>query len=292
MTSSGSSETDSARQRAAGASTASRRRISTPPPPGRWTSSSTTSGARATISATAASTSPASPTTATRPSSSARTPARNSAWSSTSTTLGSSVVSVIEHQLHLRALAGRAVDRRAAAVSAHASHDGLAQAAPVGRHGAGVEAVAAVADEDLGVAVDDLDVQRDGLGRAAVPRGVVQRLARGRDQRAVALVEVAVADGDDVDGHAEGLLGLGGRGAQRVAEALVRPRLAGARQPRAQLALLAAGERRHRARVVGALLDERERLEHRVVQVRGDLGALLRADPLSALGVEAPDEAQ
>ena len=65
-----------------------------------------------------------------------------------------------------------------------------------------------------------------------------------------------------------------------------------ARQPGAQLALLAAGERRHRARVVGALLDERQRLEHRVVQVGGHLGALLGADALAALGGQRAREAQ
>ena len=57
-------------------------------------------------------------------------------------------------------------------------------------------------------------------------------------------------------------------------------------QPGAQLALLPAGERGDLARVVGALLHQRERLQHRVVQVGGDLGALLRADALGALGVQ------
>src|SRR3954469_20000163 len=264
MTSSGSSETDSARQRAAGASTASRRRISTPPPPGRWTSSSTTSGARATISRTAPSTSPASPTICTRPSSSARTPARNSAWSSTSTTVGrappraSASVPVIQHQLHLPARFGRAVPGGAAAAAGHPAHDRLADAAPVLGHGVGIEAAPAVADEDLGAPVGDLDEQRDGLGAAAVAHGVGQRLAGGRDERAVAVVEVAVADGDDLDRDAVGLLDLGGGGARGVGQPLVGTGLGRARQPRAQLALLAARERGDRARVVGLLLDERE----------------------------------
>ena len=52
-----------------------------------------------------------------------------------------------------------------------------------------------------------------------------------------------------------------------------------------------ASELRDGARVVGALLDERQRLKHRVVDVRGHLGALLRADPLSALGGEVAAEA-
>ena len=37
------------------------------------------------------------------------------------------------------------------------------------------------------------------------------------------------------------------------------------------------------ARIVGAPLHERERLQHRVVQVRGDLGALVGADALAPL---------
>ena len=42
-------------------------------------------------------------------------------------------------------------------------------------------------------------------------------------------------------------------------------------------------------RVVGVALDERERLQDRVVHARGDLGALLEADPLGALGGELPE---
>ena len=95
----------------------------------------------------------------------------------------------------------------------------------------------------------------------------------------------AVADRDDLDRHAVVVLDLGRGGLERARRAL---RVGRARraavEPRAQLALLAAGERGDLARVVGALLHQRERLQHRVVQVRGDLGALLRADPLGALG--------
>ena len=51
-----------------------RRITSTPPPSGMWTSSSTTSGPFDAMAVTASSTDPASPTTSTRPCSSARTP--------------------------------------------------------------------------------------------------------------------------------------------------------------------------------------------------------------------------
>src|SRR3954451_7359462 len=192
MTSSGSSLTLKARHLALGASVARRRRISTPPPPGRWTSSRTTSGAASTIVATAPSTSPASPTISTNPSNSLRTPARNSAWSSTSTTVGKGWDSLIDDQLHFGARSGRALDGGAAAVPGHAAHDRLAHAAPVVVDGGRVKAHAAIADEDLGAAVLDLHEQRDRLG-AAVTRGVGQGLARCGDQRAVAVVELAVA---------------------------------------------------------------------------------------------------
>ena len=56
ITSSGASETDSARKRCAGRRSQTWRITSSPPPPGMCTSSSTTSGSRSTISGTASST--------------------------------------------------------------------------------------------------------------------------------------------------------------------------------------------------------------------------------------------
>ena len=46
-------------------------------------------------------------------------------------------------------------------------------------------------------------------------------------------------------------------------------------EPRTQLALLAAGERRKLTRSVRVSLDQRECLQHRVMQVRGDFGPFL-----------------
>ena len=53
-----------------------------------------------------------------------------------------------------------------------------------------------------------------------------------------------------------------------------------------QLALLAAGQPQHLAGLVGLALDQRERLQHGVVQVRGDLRALGLDDALAALLAE------
>ena len=59
-----------------------------------------------------------------------------------------------------------------------------------------------------------------------------------------------------------------------------------AEQPAAQLALLHAREPHDLARIVGAPLHERERLQHGVVEVRGDLGALVGTDALAPLADE------
>ena len=76
------------------------------------------------------------------------------------------------------------------------------------------------------------------------------------------------------------------RGAER-AVARRRPRRRRRRSSHAaQLALLHAREPHDLARIVGAALHERERLQHRVVQVRGDLGALVGADALAPLAHE------
>ena len=140
----------------------------------------------------------------------------------------------------------------------------------------------AVAHEHLRAAGAALGV--DVHGRAAAElRRVRHRLAGGGDDRLVSAVEVAVAHHHHLDRHPVALLDVRGGGLERGGEpsGLARRRPPG--QPGAQLALLAAGDGGDLARVAGAALDHRERLEDGVVQVRGYLGALLRADPLGAL---------
>ena len=91
------------------------------------------------------------------------------------------------------------------------------------------------------------------------------------------LVERAVADGHHLDGDAVPRLDvpldladpLGERGDVGVAGC------APLEQPGAQLALLGPGELDDRLRVLGAALDERERLQHRVVHPGGDVGPFL-----------------
>ena len=154
-----------------------------------------------------------------------------------------------------------------------------------------VEARAAVAHEDGDGVVGDLGVDVDLLDPGELG-GVRHRLARGEHERAGGVVDRAVARARDLDPHAVELLDLGCRGRERGDErgALVSERPVGV-QPAAQLPLLAARERRHPARLRGMALDQRERLQNRIVHARGDLRALLAADPGGALGVALEREA-
>src|SRR5213079_2697666 len=87
-------------------------------------------------------------------------------------------------ELHgdLSALARLAGDLGVAAVPAHAADDRLCDAAPVGGHSIGVEALALVAHERAQLLRLDLDVDRHGLG-ARVAGGVGRRLAGRLDDR-------------------------------------------------------------------------------------------------------------
>ena len=128
-----------------------------------------------------------------------------------------------------------------------------------------------------------LGVDRDLVGARELRR-VRHRLARGEHDGAHVVVERAVAAARELDAHAVQLLDLGGRVRERADERVAR-RGAVAVEPAAQLALLPPRERGDAARLVGVALDQRERLQHRVVHARGDLGALLDADARRALGV-------
>src|SRR5881397_1114022 len=156
ITSSAASLTESARNRVVGASVPTPAKTAWPPPSGMWTSSRTTSGLVRRMSAIASATVSASPTRSTASPSSARTPERNSRWSSTRTTRGrgwsfreSLLGSFTGHlQVHFGALAEHAADRRGAAVALHPTGDGLREAEAVGRYVRGNEAGPAITDED------------------------------------------------------------------------------------------------------------------------------------------------
>ena len=165
----------------------------------------------------------------------------------------------------------------------HAPDDRLADALAVVRDGGGVESFAAVADEHLQAAGLGLGVERDRAGVGRELRRVRERLARGGDHRLGGGVQLGVAHLDDLDRDAVRVLDLLGRRPDRARERGLAAR-ALLEQPRAQLAFLAAGQRGDLARVVGALLHQGEGLKDRVVKVGRQLGPLLRADALGALG--------
>ena len=185
---------------------------------------------------------------------------------------------------------GRARDRGPSAVPAHAPHDRLAHAAPVSRDRGHVEARAAVAHEHVQPLGRDLGEHVDGRPAAELRR-VGHGFAGSRQHGLGGRIERGVAHRHGLHGHAVAALHLSRGGLERRAETGGLARCGTAGEPRAQLALLAPRERRHLARVVGAALHHRQRLEHRVVQVRRHLGTLLGADPRGALGGERAHEA-
>ena len=195
-------------------------------------------------------------------------------------------------QVHLGAFARCAAQPHGAAVPLHPAVHRVGQAVAVAGHGVRVEADAAVAHEHVHLLRLHLDVDAH-LAHLRVLGSVDHRLPGGEHERAQPVVERPVADHDRTHVDRVGVLDLRGCGGDRAGQALVERRVAGrppgaavaggAVQPVAQLALLAAGEPQHLARLVGLALDERQRLQHRVVQVGGDLRALGLDDALAAL---------
>ncbi len=99
----------------------------------------------------------------------------------------------------------------------------------------------------------------------------------------------AFPDGNHVDGDQVEFLDFGRFPADGLGD-FAFLRLLGVVEPLAQFAFLGAGQGEHLRGVLGALLDQCEGLQHRVVQVRGDVGAFGGAHPVGAFGdVVAPE---
>ncbi len=153
-----------------------------------------------------------------------------------------------------------------------------------------VEPAAAVADEDLELTVGDLceDIDPRCTG---VPGRVDHRLACRRYERRGPRIDRAVPDSDQLDWDLVGDLDLTDRllqggfdgdvGACRRVE-----------QPAAQLAFLGARQLGDDGRVIGLTLDQRKCLQHRVVQMCGDVGAFLAANALGAFTAQLAVEPQ
>jgi hypothetical protein len=157
------------------------------------------------------------------------------------------------------------------------------------RHRFRIEAGAPVSDEDRNLVLADVDEGGD-LVRARVLRGVRHRLARGENEGLHPIVHRHVARSDQLDRDAEELLDLGRGGVDRCREAPVVGSPWIWIEPGTQLALLPAGQCRNAARIARLALDERERLQDRVVNASGHLCALLRTDPGGTLGISLGGE--
>ena len=158
-------------------------------------------------------------------------------------------------------------------MAAHPIHDAVPHAVPIVGNGILVESPPPVTHEHLGEVPPALRVHVDLVG-LCVLGGVHHRLAGREDQRTEPLGNRGVTDGDHLDRYPMGILDLGRGGLERAGHGRVGRWLV-AVQPGPQVALLRSSERGDRPAVAGVLLNEREGLQHRVVQVRRHVGALL-----------------
>src|SRR5690554_1109882 len=269
-TSSAESETLSARNRVVSRNSLLRLITSAPPPPappGRCTSSSTTSGASEATCSTAESTSAASPSTWIESSNDARSPDRKIEWSSTMSTL---VIRSLQVQVHFGTDLCRSGPHGCRTTGAvHPSDDRFSHPQPVGWQGVEVDSVSPVAHEDVDSGCRTLDI--DGNLTARVACRVEHRFTGGRDQRGV--TQCGFADRDHFE--PDGVLELDGRGnLPKFRHQVGAARSGAGEEPVPKLTLLGPCQPRHLARGAGAVLDESERLQHGVVQVRGDLRPL------------------
>src|SRR5262245_46687434 len=269
MTSSAASDTDSARNRTCGRVRRTASSTARPPPSGMCTSSSTTSGSIAPICATASATVLASPTTLTCAPNSARTPARNIAWSSTRKTrsrcsvCGSFIVLLHgQHQPDLGAVAQLAANLGVAAVAPHASDYRSPYAVPIILYCGQIEPNAPVPYENTQLFGFDLGVERHGRG-FRVPGRVDKRLTRRGDQRTDPFVDVQVAAPHRLYGDRDRVLALRGALFRRGGEPLGR-RTDRFVEPVAQRALLPPGQPLDRLRIACVALHQRQRMQHLV----------------------------
>ncbi len=286
MTSSAASDTDSARKRTPGRSGATAVMIASPLPSGRWTSSSTTSGSSSLMIATASCTVPASPTTSTASPSSARTPARKSAWSSTSTTRAHLAAASARPRCLRRARSSSSRSRRARPGVPRSTR--RARAGRKGRPLGSKPAPRSRTNTETRV-VGDLRVDVDLLGAGELRR-VRHRLAR-REHEARSSDGQSPAAGDlDRARRAAPRRRWPLRRALQRASSGRRPAGSSYSQPRRSRSCRRA-RAATRAGLLRMPLDERERLKDGVVHARGDLRALLGSDAGLALRVALDREA-
>ena len=190
-----------------------------------------------------------------------------------------------ELHLDLGAVAGSSGDRHRSAVAVHALADRLGDALAVVGHGVDVEALAPVAHRRPDRGVVDLDEHRDTVG---TPECLAALTIASR----AAATSASTCGSSGWSPTATTSTSTSWRASTSAASARIAaasvvaspvPASVLVVEPGPQLPLLAAGQRQGLAGAVGVALDERQGLEHRVVQVGGHLRALLRPDALAAL---------
>ena len=170
----------------------------------------------------------------------------------------------------------------------HPAQDGLADTEPILGNLSEFEARTVVAHEALHPLGADLDI--DGHRRGAMADRVEQRLPKRPHEGCPALVQGAVTGHHQLDGDAVEVLDLVRNLRHRGGQAGLRADRAGI-QPAAQLTLLGTGEADNLGGVGGLPLDQGQRLQDGVMQVRGDLCPLGLPDPLCLLGAQVSPQA-
>ena len=269
ITSSAASETESARNFTPGRSGATAAITASPPPSGRWTSSSTTSGSSSWISGTASATLACLADDVDEPCRARRARPRGTARGRRRGRRGSrfALLSGAVSSISVPS-PGDDVIVADPPARAHPRLDRLGDAAAIGSDGLGVEADAAIADEHARRAQARPRRRRRSrrLPRCFAALAIASRAASTTSASAAS---TGVARARKLDADAVRVLDLGDRLGERVREGR-RLAEAAAVEPAAQLALLPARERAHAAGVVRVALDERERLQHGVVDARRD----------------------
>ncbi len=150
--------------------------------------------------------------------------------------------------------------------------------------GLDVEAPSPVANEHLGAGLGELGVHGDRL-HTGVPCCIPHRLGGGRHERTSLVVDRPVAHDHHIDLDPEPILDVGPGAPELRLQARVERR-GDLVDVDPQLAVLGAGERPHPIGVAGVGLEQRQRLQHGVVEVGSDLGPLVGSLALGALALE------
>ena len=147
-----------------------------------------------------------------------------------------------------------------------------------------IEAAATVTDEHEDLVITGLREQRHPRNPGVLGR-VGQRLLGGADDRFAPAVQRTGPGRDQLDLHGDAVLDVLDRRDQSADEIV--PAASRPAQPGAQATLGMAGQTSHLIRVLCPPLDQRQLLEHDIVHMGGEFGALLRTRPDRALTGES-----